>query len=347
MPAGVIDASQLTKLASELEVLLRAGSPLGPGLLEAAPRWRGPLGPAAEKLALRLQSGVPVDEALRTASELPPVFRALAATGLSTNRAADVLEAYSRTTAQMLTLREKLLRGLMYPAIVVLMAYGLSILVVLILLPQMAELVRSMTQSSPWWAGIVDRLRETLPVWSWAVPLAVILIWGLGLLLLPADRSGVGWWGTIPLVRRTLNDIHCATASQLLAALIECEVPLPLALSLVFESLASKRNQAAISTIADRVQNGEPAATAFREGTGAPPLWRELFARETESDRIRGGLLNVADVLGERARNRADLIGRTIPLVLIAVIGGGTVIAYATIVFGPLMQIWDRLGGAQ
>ena len=129
MPAGVIDASQLTKLASELEVLLRAGSPLGPGLLEAAPRWRGPLRPAAEKLAIRLQSGVPVDEALRTASELPPVFRALAATGLSTNRAADVLEAYSRTTAQMLTLREKLLRGLMYPAIVVLMAYGLSILV--------------------------------------------------------------------------------------------------------------------------------------------------------------------------------------------------------------------------
>jgi hypothetical protein len=72
-----------------------------------------------------------------------------------------------------------------------------------------------------------------------------------------------------------------------------------------------------------------------------------LFARETEPGPIHAGLAHIADVLSERARGRADFLGRTIPVVLIVVIGGVTVTAYASAVFGPLIDIWDRLGGQQ
>ena len=160
------------------------------------------------------------------------------------------------------------------------------------------------------------------------------------------NEDSVGWWDALPLVRRTLTDIHTSTASRLLAALLECEVPLPLALSLAAESLSTWRSRTGVEAIADEVRRGVPATKAFRETPGAPPLWRALFARETEPAAIQGGLMHVSEVLAERARNRADVIGRVIPLVLLVVLGGTTVVGYAVMVFGPLLTVWSRLGGA-
>jgi type II secretory pathway component PulF len=347
LPAGGIDSSQLAKLATELEILLRAGSPLGQGLRDAARRWRGPLRPAAEKLALRLDSGLPVDEALRTSPELPPVFRSLVAAGLGTNRAADILHAYASSTRQLLDLRERLARGLMYPTIILIMAYGLSILLIAVVLPEMARMVADVSAAPPWWAASVDHARQTLPIWSWAIPLGIIVAIGLFHLFIGRNMSAIGWWGSLPIARRVLNDIHTSTASRLLAALLDCEVPLPLALSLSAESLARRRARNAVEAIADDLRGGLPTPQAFHRRAGAPPLWRELFARETHPAAIQAGLIHVADALADRARGRAEFLGRVVPVVLIILIGGLTVAAYATAVFAPLIEIWDRMGGQQ
>jgi len=344
LPAGIIDSAQLTRLATELEILLRADSPLGPGLRDASSRWRGPLRPAAEKLALRLDAGVPVEEALRTSPELPAVFRSLAAAGLATNRAADVLRAYSTSTRQLLDLRERLLRGLMYPAIILIMAYGLAILLIHSVLPHMASMVAELSRVAPRWVQWVETANAAMPIWSWAIPAGLLVVGGLAHVLFGRHQSAIGVWGTFPFVRTVLSDIHSSTASSLLAALLDCQVPLPLALSLAGESLSSRRAKAAVDAIADDLRKGVPAHRAFRERTGAPPLWRALFVRETEPGPLHAGLMHIAEILSQRARGRAEVLGRVIPIVLIVVVGGVTVGTYGTIVFGPLVEIWDRIG---
>jgi type II secretory pathway component PulF len=345
LPAGVIDSSQLAKLATELEILLRANSPLGPGLRDAASRWRGPLGPAAEQLAMRLDSGMPADEALRTSEELPPVFRSLVAAGLTSHRAADILHAYAVSTRQLLDLRERLARGLMYPIILLIMAYGLSILLVRLVLPEMAAMVSELSDSPPRWSRAVEVARETLPIWSWAIPVGVVVLVMLFHFLVGRRMSAIGLWGWLPVARRVLTDIHTSTASRLLAALLECEVPLPLALSLSGESLSRRRARAAVESIAEDIRKGSPPAQAFHDRPGAPPLWRELFSREHRPEPIRTGLTYVAESLADRARGRAEFLGRIVPVMLVMVVGGATVAAYGTAVFAPLIQIWDRMGG--
>ncbi|QDT56258.1 Type II secretion system protein F [Caulifigura coniformis] len=340
----MIDSAQLTRLATELEILLRANSPLGPGLRDASNRWRGALRPAAEKLAERLDAGMPVDEALRTAGELPPVFRSLAAAGMTTDRAADVLRAYSTSTRQLLDLRERLLRGLMYPAIILILTYGLTILLIHSVLPQMASMVGEFSRVPPRWVHFVEKANATLPVWSWAIPLGLLVASWLVHFLFGRHRSAIGIWGSFPFVRSVLSDIHSSTASSLLAALLDCEVPLPLALSLAGESLTSRRAQAAVNAIADDLRKGVPAQHAFRERAGAPPLWRALFVREREAGPLRAGLRHIAEVLALRARSRADVLGRVIPVLLIIAVGGLTVGAYGTVVFGPLVELWERIG---
>ncbi len=331
-------------LATELEALLRAGTPLGSGLRTASARWSGRLRSSADALSRRLDAGVSVDEALRTSPELPPFFRSLAAAGLTTGRAADVLAAYSSSTRHLLWLREQLLRGLMYPAIVVVLGYVLFVILVRTLLPQIAEMVTDFAQAPPRWVGLVERLEATLAIWSWGVPLGVVVLWMLLRLILVGPGSPVGLWGVLPVIRKTLSDIHTASASQLLAALLESEVPLPLALSLAGESLATDRSRRAVEQVADRVRQGVPASQSFREGDGAPPLWRELFARESNPRAIEAGLLQVKDVLSDRARFRAEIVGRVVPVALILVLGTSVVVGYAVVVFGPLVSLWERLG---
>jgi type II secretory pathway component PulF len=347
LPERVIDSKQLVKLATELEILVRADSPLGPGLRDAATRWRGPLRPAAETMALRLDSGVPVDEVLRSSRELPPVFRSLVAAGLSTNRAADILQAYSSSTRQLLDLRERLVRGLMYPTIILTMAYGLSILLIGVVLPEMADMVSDIAKAPPWWARPVMLARETLPVWSWAIPASILVLFLLFHLIVGRRMSSLGWWGSLPIARDVLTDVYTSTASRLLAALLDCDVPLPLALSLSAESLTTRRARGAIDAISEEVRKGAPVSQAFRNGRGAPPLWRELFGRETSPGSIRSGLMHIAEALSDRARGRAEALGRAVPIVLIILIGGATVAGYGTAVFGPLIQIWDGIGAQE
>ncbi len=344
MPAGAIEPVQLTQLAAELEVLLRRGAPLGSGLLHASGNLNRRLGPAVERLAIRLESGVPVDEALRTSPDLPPVFRSLAAASLGTNRGADILKAWSDSTRQLHLLRETLVRGLMYPAIIVILTYGLFVLVVRDLLPQLASIVAEFSDSPPWWTELVDWLRATLPIWSWAVPVAVIVLWLLVQAIFGRGQAA-GWWGRLPFVQRTVRDLQTSTASRLLGALLECETPLPLALSLASESLATPAARDAVNAVADDLRQGIPADAAFRSRTGAPPLWRALFVRDSAPAAVRSGLNHVAEVLAERAQFRMDVLGRAIPIMMVVGLGGAAVFGYGVTVFGPLISVWNRIGG--
>jgi type II secretory pathway component PulF len=225
------------------------------------------------------------------------------------------------------------------------MAYGLSILLISVVLPEMAGMVADVSDAPPKWAGFVERARQTLPIWSWAIPLAVIVAIALFHVLVGRHLSAIGWWGSLPIARGVLRDIHTSTASRLLAALLDCEVPLPLALSLSAESLSRRRARVGVETISDDLRAGAPTAQAFRNRRGAPPLWRELFVRETRPGPIQTGLTHVADALADRARGRAEFLGRVVPVLLIIVIGGITVTAYGASVFGPLIEIWDKMGG--
>jgi hypothetical protein len=61
--------------------------------------------------------------------------------------------------------------------------------------------------------------------------------------------------------------------------------------------------------------------------------------REGLADSLRRG----ADYLVNRARRQADWLQSLTPLLAIVVIGGGAALTYGLSVFGPLVELLDRL----
>lgn len=344
MPETSIRPQELILLADELEGMFRAGLPLAGALKGASNRWGGRLRPAAQRLANQIENGTPLDEALQSAEELPPVFRALVASGLRSGRANDVLKTFSESARQLLLLREILIRGMMYPAIIVCTSFVLFLGLLLGLLPIVAQTFEVFRLDRPAWLRWGGLLRNSAHWWSWLAPLGVIAL-ALIARRVFERRAWITGFG-VPFGGRAVRSYQLSLASHLLAQLIEADVPLSAALKLAGETIGSSRIRRALDAVSQSVANGVPPAEALMQNPDVPPLWRSLFAASHGNSRVLvDGLNQVANSYGFRATSRAELVGRLLPALLVCIIGGGVTLLYTGALFVPLAQLWQRLSG--
>ncbi|MBX3442462.1 MAG: type II secretion system F family protein [Planctomyces sp.] len=339
MPAVV--SRDLLLLADELEALMRAGVPLGGGLRSASRNWRGGLRAAAERLGARLDSGVPLEEALQDQEDIPPLFAAIVTAGLKSDRTAEVLADFSDSTRRLLSLRETLLRSLMYPAILLMLCFGLFIGLLLVLLPALAGTFESFRLTAPAWLGPAEALAATIHLWGWTLPLAAAVV-GAWLVADPTRLLN------LPGIAGIQRQLQLANASELLAVLIDSRTPLPLSLRLTASCLTSPALRAALNRVEEHLSRGGDAAAALAREATIPPVWRSLFvASGRDSQRLSEGLRSAAELYRRRAATRAAFAGRLVPTVLVSVVGGGTAFLYASSVFVPMADLWRQLGSPQ
>ena len=96
-PSGPITLDQLLALNEEIAALVRAGLPLGRGLLETGRDVRGRLGRIAGVLGRRLNRGEDLAEALEAERQaIPPLYRAVVEAGARAGRLPAALEGMTQ-----------------------------------------------------------------------------------------------------------------------------------------------------------------------------------------------------------------------------------------------------------
>jgi type II secretory pathway component PulF len=335
-------------LADELTAMVRAGMPLPGGLRDAARTWNGGLADSARRLAKDLEQGVPLPEALQDSHGMPPEFRALVAGGLASGRIVEVLEAYSETSRKLLDLRESLVRGAMYPFMITVTGFTLLVGLLVGLMPMVGRTFEMFDLAFPRWFTAASKLHETASWWSWQIPVGVgIVVLAVWFNTRRSRGSMGGWLVRLPLTGDIVDDYQLATASQLLAMLLKAEIPLPAALTLMGDTLNSPRLRRGVEEAARAATAGTPASSAIMHNPDLPPLWRSLFFSSGGSAvELAARLGQVAEVYAYRASSRAEFLARVVPVVLVCVIGGGITFLYASALFMPLAELWNRLGEA-
>src|SRR5689334_15506248 len=136
-PPGPIALDQLLTLNEEIAALVRAGSPLDRGLLEAGRDVRGRLGRIAGVLGRRLNRGEGLAEALEAEKRsIPPLYRAVVEVGARSGRLAAALEGMARYLRGVGDVRRAIGLALWYPMLVVCLAYGLFVGLVYLVVPR-------------------------------------------------------------------------------------------------------------------------------------------------------------------------------------------------------------------
>ncbi len=348
-PTGSITIDQLLALNEEIAALVRAGVPLERGLLETGSEVRGRLGRIAAALGRRLGRGESLVDALEAERQsIPPLYRAVVEAGTRAGRLPVALEGVARYVKGYSEARGAIGLALWYPMMVVGLGYllfvGFTAKIAPIFLGTFDKLGLATIAPLRWldWLG------------SWAYlwwPIGPIILAFLAIAWIRSGRiSGMQTrlWGLLrvfPWMGSLLADYEAANFSELLALLLEHQVPYPSALVLAAESTGNPRMIRGARALAEAVTRGEPVATALQAADRAaflPMLRWTLSAGEAQGS-LSGALHNLAIHYGKRGRFQAEKLYVFLPIILLVVIGATTTLFYGLTLFVPLTTLLQDL----
>jgi type II secretory pathway component PulF len=348
-PTGPITIDQLLALNEEIAALVRAGVPLDRGLLEAGRDVRGRLGRIAAVLGRRLGRGESLVDALDAERQsIPPLYRAVVEAGTRAGRLPVALEGIARYVRGYSEARSAIGLALWYPVLVLSLAYGLFIGMAVLFAPRFLIAFESLglvvIEPLRW----LERIGRSAHLW-W--PIGPILI---AVLLVSWVQSGrvsgmqTQLWNVLrffPWMGSLLADYEAANFSELLALLLEHQVPYPSALVLAAASSGDPRLIRGARAVAEAVTRGEPAAAALETVDRAAflPMLRWTLSTGQAQGSLVAALHNLSVHYSKRAKFQAEKLSVFLPMILLIIIGATTTLFYALTLFVPLTSMLREL----
>jgi len=348
LPAVSLD--DLIAVNDEIQALVRAGVPLGKGLLDGSRDVGGRLGRITRVLAERIESGASLGEALADeTNQIPPMYRAIVAAGIRSGRLAAALEGMATSARRLADLRRMLGTALVYPLVVLSVAYAVLILFVTQVVPVIRALVVDAGRPVPWFMDALARAGESVHYW-WPTLPALLMLLGLWWLasrsaavLSPTPVSiGLEW---IPWVRAAAASGRNAALAEVLALLIEHGVPLPEGLRLAGNASGNRRVIRETERLAVAAGRGQPLWKPGETSLVFPPLLRWLMSSGDRGGSLGKSLHHVAQTYHRRAARQVDAARVYLPAVMTMLLGGGATLFLALCLYLPLVDMLAKMAG--
>lgn len=345
--ADSVKLEQLIALNDEMSALIRAGVPLDQGLSELGGEMPGRLGRIASFLGERLGAGESLPQILaNNPDRFPRLWGAVVQAGLRAGRLSAALEAMATTGRRIAEVRRAVGLALLYPAIILTLAYCCFLFLVLHLAPVTLTAYESLTwKSEPLLATLV-RIGNGAAWWAFLVPLAIVVAGCVGWRRFSASLVRSESDGHRSRSRRgsVLRDSRIATFAENLALLIEHETPLHEALVLAAEASGDSSILNSARELARRMEAGETIAAEDSALAAFPPLLGWLISVGGEPGTLSEALDEMAERYRDRALRRAHWMTVYLPIAITAVVGGSITLLQALAVFLPLCKLFIEIG---
>lgn len=347
---GPVSLEHLIALNDEIVALTRSGMPLERGLLDLGSDLPGRLRVIALALGERMSRGQSLPEALAASgAEVPPVYKAVVEAGLRSGRLPIALEGLSTFARGYIEARRSIGLALWYPLLVLTLAYVLFLFILTTVIPRFLSAFQSLGVPAHVSMRLLHVLGENVWYWGPVFPIGLVLF--LGAWSTSRRSSSLAGGGTsrflrwFPWMGAMLKGFEAASFADLLALLIEHNVPYPEALALAGEASGDRAMARSSRELAAAVERGLAPAEALKAKSAFPPLLRWLLA----SGPRQGDFVTALKQMGARyrngARHQADKIRVFLPTILLVGIGASATMLYALTLFLPLTTLWKGLAG--
>jgi type II secretory pathway component PulF len=345
---GTLALEDLIALNDEIAALVRAGVPLERGLLDVGGDLRGRLRTIATALGERMTRGESLPQALESEGErIPRVYRAVVEAGLRTGRLAVALEGLALFARGVAELRRVVGLALIYPLVVLVVAYSLFLSFVVVIAPRFVAAYQAFRLPTGGPAFALARLGETAPYWAPIGPVLLLLLavgWvhsGRASLLEPGGAGGMLGW--VPGMRRMIAQTRSATFAELLALLVEHRVPFAEAVELAAEAAGDPAMRREAAKVAAATRRGQSVPDSVRDSHLFPPLLRWMVIAGQEQGALAPALRHAAQIYRRHAVHQADLIRVFLPTALLLLIGMTATTFYALTLFIPFANLMYNL----
>jgi type IV pilus assembly protein PilC len=338
-----IKAQDVLDFYKQLANLIESGIPL----LMALHLLEGLASRAAFKkviagLAEELQAGNPLSQAL---GKYPQVFSDTHCQVIKASEQAGNLEAGLRQVASYVekrsTTRQKIMRALAYPAVVLLMAIAVATLLVTVALPPLVELFNSLGAQLPWMTGLLIAVANFLINYKLYLlgGLVTLVILIVGYVRSPAGRLTVDrLMLRVPVIGQLTIERNLGQFCQSVSMMLKVGLRLPQVMDIVIQTVGNRVIRQALKEVQERLVQGQGLSQPMAGIELFPRLLVEMVVVGEKTGTLDSNLATLGDFYEQRVDQRINALIAMIEPVLTVIIGL-TVVFIALSMITPLYSV--------
>lgn len=322
-----ISGADIAEFTRQLGTLLHAGLPLDGALKTLEKLVHSPsLRRLIHEIHDSVQSGSALSEALAQHPEqFDPLYVNMIRSGEAAGELHAIIERLAAYLEQSLELRSSIQTALIYPMLLLIVAFLSLVAIMTFVVPQFIPLFEDAGETLPLLTRIVFGGAELFRD-AWWIMLAVLFVLGWVTqkqLANPAIRLR---WDRrclrIPFLGQMIRDLETARFSRTLGILLGSGVPLLAGIRLAGDVVVNRAMAAVIDEVAGNLEKGLPMTGPIRNSGLFPPLAVQLMEVGEESGQLDEMLLRTAEVYDANVRTGVKRALALLEPVLILGLGG-------------------------
>jgi len=331
---------------SEIGVLLRAGLPLDRALAIAVDNVDHPqLQTRVAEVLASVREGKPLSVALAAQNRLfPALAPAMSEAGEANGQLGQALERLTLMLEQTDQQRRQITSAMLYPIAMSIVATGVMLLMLLFVVPQFEPLFATAPAGSLPPASVAVMAASRFLRDQGLILLGVMAAMGFAAWRALAQAGTAQWFDRqildMPQIGILIRNIETVRFSRSLGALLDGDVPLPVALELARRTISNRHIRQAIGEVADQVRQGGGLTSPLVQ-TGALPTIAISFIRTGEESSQLGPMLGrLATLLDRDIETRLErLIAVATPAIIVTL--GVAVAAMVASIMSAILGIND------
>jgi type II secretory pathway component PulF len=336
-------------LAEQISGMAAAGLPLVGGLRAMAEeipssslRW------ALLDLAHRLEHGAPLEAALeQLGPSFPEHVRGLVRAGVRSGRLGEILAQYVRYRSLATQMYRKAMTSMAYPLVLIIVFWLIFWFMMVVIVPKFKRIFMDFGVELP------DTTLMLLVISDWCVDSWRVLLglcvfaplvgwFGSKLFLSPATRQRMLYQA--PLLGPQWRWTGIAQFARLSAMLVDCELPLPIALQLAGDGVGDAEIADAARQLAHEIEAGQLLTESATRHSRFPAAVTQSLRWGENTQSLAESLRLAAEMCEGRAMIDSEFVFRVAPpftmIFILAVLG-----FIVTGLFMPLMKLINELSG--
>ncbi|QGM02370.1 type II secretion system F family protein [Stenotrophomonas maltophilia] len=331
-----VNAKDIAFFSRQMATMMKSGVPIVSALEIIASGHKNPrMKKMVDGIRADIEGGSSLNEAIsRHPVQFDELYRNLVRAGESAGVLETVLDTIASYKENIEALKGKIKKALFYPAMVLVVAFLVSTILLVWVVPQFEEVFTSFGADLPAFTKMVVGLSRFMV--SWWLPIVIVIVAAVVGTIMAYKRSPKMQHGLdrailkVPVIGQIMHNSSIARFARTTAVTFKAGVPLVEALGIVAGATGNKVYEEGVLRMRDDVSVGYPVNMAMKQLNLFPHMVIQMTGIGEEAGALDAMLFKVAEYYEQEVNNAVDALSSLLEpmiMVFIGTIVGGMVIA--------------------
>ncbi len=331
-----VNAKDIAFFSRQMATMMKSGVPIVSALEIIGSGHKNPrMKKMVDAVRADIEGGSSLHEAIsRHPVQFDELYRNLVRAGESAGVLETVLDTIATYKENIEALKGKIKKALFYPAMVLVVAFLVSTILLVWVVPQFEEVFKSFGADLPAFTQMVVNLSRFMVSWWWLM--AIVLIGSVVAIAMTYRRSEKMQHTVdrlvlkVPVIGQIMHNSAIARFARTTAVTFKAGVPLVEALGIVAGATGNKVYGEGVLRMRDDVSVGYPVNMAMKQLNLFPHMVIQMTGIGEEAGALDAMLFKVAEYYEQEVNNAVDALSSLLEpmiMVFIGTIVGGLVIA--------------------